>query len=83
MPDRRPAGPFPDGFAADLARLLAPGETDAAAEVIAQAALLDDRGLGEFLDRFAHRVGRSAAPITAAELWELLPVVRSDPGGAG
>lgn len=83
MPDRRPAGPLPDDFAAELARLLAPGEADAAAEVIAQAARLDDRGLGEFLDRFAQRVRSSAAPITAAELSGLLPAVHPDPAGPG
>lgn len=83
MPDQEPAGPFPDDFAAELARLLAPGEAEGAAEVMAQAARLDDQRLGQFLDRFAHRVSASAAPITAAELWELLPGVRSDPAGTG
>ena len=83
MPDRGPARAFPDDFASKLASLLAPGEADAAAEVIAQAVRLDDQRLGEFLDRFANRVRRSAAPITAAELRELLPAVRSDRAGAG
>ena len=83
MPDGGPPGPLPDDFATELACLLAPGETDAAAEVIAEASRLDDRGLGEFLDRFARRVRRSATPITAAELRELLPAVRSDRQGPG
>ena len=83
MPDQEPAGPFPEDFAADLARLRAPGEAEGAAEVMAQAARLDDQRLGQFLDRFAHRVSASAAPITAAELWELLPGARSDRPGAG
>lgn len=72
MPDRALDGPLPDDFATQLARLIAPGEADAAAEVIAEATCLDDQGLAEFLERFATRVRRSREPITAAELRALL-----------
>lgn len=72
MPDRALGGPLPDDFAAQLASLIAPGEVDAAAEVIAEATCLDDQGLAEFLERFARRVRRSGEPITAAELRALL-----------
>lgn len=73
MPGRSPAGPLPEGFAADVLRVLAPGEADAAAAVLAEAARLDDRRLADFLERFALRVAASAAPVTAAELRALLP----------
>ena len=63
---------LPDDFAADLEQVLAPGETDAAAEVIAEAVLLDDESLGAFLEGFAARVARSSDPVTAAELRSLL-----------
>lgn len=69
----RAAGPLPPGFAEALARLLAPGEAEAAAAVIETAAALDDRALARFLGRFAARVRASGAPITAAELRALLP----------
>jgi hypothetical protein len=72
MPDRALGRPLPDDFAAKLARLIPPGEVDAAAEVIAEATCLDDQGLAEFLERFATRVRRSGEPITAAELRALL-----------
>ncbi len=88
MPDGPPAGPLPEGllpddFAAQLARLLAPGEADAAAEVIAEAARLDDLALEGFLDLFEARVRRSATPIAAAELRELLLSVHSVPPDGG
>ncbi len=72
MPDRALGRPLPDEFATQLARLIAPGEVGAAAEVIAEATCLDDQGLAEFLERFATRVRRSGEPITAAELRALL-----------
>jgi hypothetical protein len=67
-----PTGPLPDDFAAQLADLLAPGEAEAAAAVIAEAAGLDDERLAGFLERFAARVSRSDEPLTAAELRSLL-----------
>jgi len=67
-----PTGPLPDDFADLLADLLAPGETEAAAAVIAEAAGLDDERLAGFLERFAARVSRSDELITAAELRSLL-----------
>ena len=73
-----PTGPLPDDFAAQLAKVLAPGEAEAAAAVIAEAAGLDEERLAGFLDRFAARVSRSGEPITAAELRSLLA-----PGSAG
>jgi hypothetical protein len=73
-----PTGQLPDDFAAQLADLLAPGEAEAAAEVIAEAAELDDEQLAGFLERFAYRVSQSAEPITAAELRSLLA-----PGSGG
>ena len=88
MPDGPPAGPLPEGllpddFAAQLGRLLAPGEADAAGEVIAEAARLDDLALEGFLDLFAARVRRSTTPIAAAELRELLLAVHSVAPDAG
>jgi hypothetical protein len=76
-PDHHTAQLYGKDFAAQLARLVAPGEEDGVAEVIAEAARLDDRLLGEFLDRFAVRVRRSSAGLTAAELHDLLQTVRS------
>ncbi len=83
MPDRPPAGPLPDDFAAQLARLLAPGESAAAAAVIAEAAGLDDERLARFLERFAARVRRSAAPITATELRSMLRASRPPGASSG
>ena len=68
-----PTGPLPEGFAADLVRVLAPGEADAAAAVLAEAARLDDPDLADFLERFARRVAALPEPVTAAELRDLLP----------
>jgi hypothetical protein len=65
-------GQLPDDFADQLAKLLAPGEAEAAAGVIAEAAELDDEQLAGFLERFAYRVSSSDEPITAAELRSLL-----------
>ena len=59
---------LPDDFADDLARVLEPGQHDAAAEIIEAATMLDDVGLRRFLQLFAARVRSSAAPITADEL---------------
>ena len=69
-------GPFPDDFAADILRLLAPGEADAAAAVLVEAADLDDQRLAAFLERLADRVAASPAPLRAAELRALLPQPR-------
>jgi hypothetical protein len=69
----QPPGPLPGDFAEQLARLLAPGEGDAAGTVIATAAELDEEALADFLERLAARVRRSAAPITADEVRSLLP----------
>ena len=66
-------GPFPDGFAEQLARLLAPGDREAGAAVLARAAGLDDDRLAEFLEALSARIGASAAPVTAAELEAMLP----------
>jgi hypothetical protein len=63
---------LPDDFAAELEQVLAPGETDAAAAVIAEALLVDDETLGAFLEGFATRVATSSDPVTAAELRLLL-----------
>ena len=69
-------GPLPEDFAADIMRLLAPGEAERAAAVIAEAAALDDERLAAFLRGFADRVAASPAPIRAAELRALLPPPR-------
>jgi hypothetical protein len=66
-------GPFPDGFAEQIARLLAPEDRNAAADVLARAAQLDDDRLAAFLEAFSARVARSATPITAAELAAMVP----------
>jgi hypothetical protein len=63
---------LPDGFAAQLEQVLAPGDSEAAAAIIADALLLDDDGLGAFLEGFAARVASSSNPVTAAELRSLL-----------
>jgi hypothetical protein len=63
---------LPDGLAAQLEQVLAPGESEAAAAVIAEALLLDDEGLAAFLEGFAVRVAGSPEPVTAAELSLLL-----------
>ena len=60
--------PFPDGFAEQLARLLAPQDREAAAAVLARAATLEDDALAAFLEGLTARIARSDAPITAAEL---------------
>jgi len=63
---------LPAGFAADLARVIAPSDRDAAAEIVEAATMLDDVGLRRFLRLFAARVRASGAPVTADELRELL-----------
>jgi len=75
-PRREPAGPLPEDFAAQLAALVAPGQAEDAAEVIAEAALLDDERLAAFLEAFASRVAGSSALLTAAELDRLLAGAR-------
>ncbi len=60
-----------------MVRVLAPGEADQAAELILEAAALDDESLGTFLHAFAERVETSAEPVTAAELRALLDGVPS------
>ena len=74
MPD--PAQPVPDEFAEMLGALLAPGEADAAAEVLERALGLDDQALAEFMDAAAALVRRSRRPLTAAELRTLYPQAR-------
>lgn len=66
-------GPFPDGFAEQLARLLAPEDREAGAAVLARAAGLDDDRLAGFLEALSARIGASPAPLTAAELEAMLP----------
>lgn len=65
-------GELPDDFADRLARVLEPSETEAAAEIIEAATMLDDIGLRRFLQLFAARVRGSSAPVRAAELRRLL-----------
>jgi hypothetical protein len=67
---------LPDGFVDQLEQVLAPGDSAAAAAVIADALLLDDEGLGMFLEGFAARVASSSALVTAAELGLLLAAAR-------
>lgn len=68
----------PDDFAAQLERLLAPGDATEAGHAIAAATTLDDERLAEFLEALAARIAASAEPVTAVELRELLEgVVRS------
>lgn len=63
---------LPDDFADRLARVLEPSETDAAAEIIEAATMLDDVGLRRFLQLFAARVRSSSASVTADELRRFL-----------
>jgi hypothetical protein len=65
-------GELPDGFADDLARVLDPGQHEAAAEIIEAATMLDDVGLRRFLKLFADRVRGSDQPIKADELRRFL-----------
>jgi hypothetical protein len=71
---------LPDEFAETLARVLEPGQHDAAAEIIEAATLLDDEGLRAFLQLFAERVRASAAPVRSDELRTFLR--RAAGGGA-
>jgi hypothetical protein len=71
---------LPDEFAETLARVLEPGQHDAAAEIIEAATLLDDEGLRAFLQLFAERVRASAAPVRSDELRTFLR--RAAAGGA-
>jgi hypothetical protein len=59
---------LPDEFADSLARVLDPGQRDAAAEIIEAATMLDDIGLRRFLQLFAARIRASDAPVRADEL---------------
>jgi hypothetical protein len=63
---------LPPDFAESLARVVAPGEHEAVAEVIEAATRLDDKGLRIFLERFAARVRSSPAPVTHDELLTFL-----------
>jgi hypothetical protein len=65
-------GGLPADFADTLAKVLEPGHREAAAEVIEAATLLDDHGLGRFLELFAARVRASAVPIRYEELRSFL-----------
>ena len=65
---------LPDDFAETLARVLAPGQSEAAAGVIEAATLLDDDGLRRFLELFAARIRASGAPVTYEELKGFLRV---------
>ena len=59
---------LPDDFAETLARVLEPGNREAAAGVIEAATLLDDDGLRRFLELFAARIRASGAPVSHEEL---------------
>jgi hypothetical protein len=59
---------LPDDFAHTLAKVLEPGQRDAAAEIIEAATMLDDEGLRVFLQLFAGRVRASGAPVRSDEL---------------
>lgn len=59
---------LPDDFDSMLARVIEPGDSEVAAEIIESAAALDDDGLRQFLRLFAERVRVSAAPVSAGEL---------------
>lgn len=59
---------LPDSFADQLARVLEPGEREAAAEIIEAATMLDDLGLRRFLHLFAARVRAIEAPVRADEI---------------
>ncbi len=63
---------LPDDFADRLARVLEPSETEAAAEIIEAATMLDDVGLRRFLQLFAARVRSASASVTADELRRFL-----------
>ena len=65
-------GVLPDDFAETLARVVQPGHHEAISGVIEAATLLDDDGLGRFMELFALRIRSSAAPITYEELRSLL-----------
>ena len=65
---------LPDDFADTLARVLEPGQGEAAAAVIEAATLLDDAGLRRFLEFFAARIRESAAPVSHEELHSFLRV---------
>ena len=63
---------LPDDFADSLTRVLDPNQSDAAAEIIEAATMLDHIGLRHFLQLFAARVRASDAPIRADELRQFL-----------
>jgi len=67
-------GGLPEDFADTLARVLAPGHTDAVAGVIEAATQLDDEGLRRFLELFAARIRASGAPVRYEELHGFLRV---------
>jgi len=67
-------GGLPEDFADTLARVLAPGQEEAAAGVIEAATRLDDDGLRRFLELFAKRIRASGAPIKYEELRGFLRV---------
>ncbi len=67
---------LPPNFASLLSRVLAPGEADAAAEVIQEALSLDDEGLAAFLEAVSARMAQpDGLGVTAAELRSLLGAV--------
>jgi hypothetical protein len=63
---------LPPDFAQSIARVLEPGQETRAAEIIEAATRLDDDGLQRFLEKFAERVRKSPAPVTADELLRFL-----------
>jgi hypothetical protein len=67
-------GGLPEDFADALAKVLDPGDREAAAIVIESATRLDDAGLRRFLELFAARVRASGAPVTYEELHGFLRV---------
>jgi len=70
-------GGLPEDFADTLARVIEPGQGEAAAGVIEAATLLDDAGLRRFLELFAARVRASGAPARYEELHGFLRVAGS------
>ena len=70
-------GGLPEDFADTLARVIEPGQGEAAAGVIEAATLLDDAGLRRFLELFAARVRASGAPVRYEELHGFLRVAGS------
>lgn len=66
---------LPPEFAEMLARVLAPGQAEAAAQVIRDALALSDFGLAVFLESVAGRLEQGGGPVTAAELRALLDAV--------